>query len=513
MTAVQESISFEDLWPSIDAIKGFLIRGQERWLYNAVLNLPNDAVIVEIGSFLGRSTTAMAYACRGTNRQIYAVDTFKGNASDFVKGQNNVSWEGDDYLETFRKNLRNNGLLEHVVPLQGLSGDIGKEWDRTIDFLFIDGSHVYEDVVNDFELFSPWVKPGALIALHDVQPQWEGPYRAWVEVVRNRLINSGHFFSIAFGRPVRKQLPTEGKVHVIVPVHNRWNFTVQCLKSLTRQTVYERMQIHVVDDGSTDGTSERLATEFPDVNVIRGDGNLWWTGAVAKAIENLRPVFAENDYFLLVNNDALLSAETVEVLMCESVGLANKVGRASVAPIAVGEDSNAISTGWGPGTKPILTNFERQFDRMSNSQNKVAVKSLFGRCSLYPVEILHKISNFDAEAFPHYFGDTDFCLTAGKSGYHFYVTSGTCIRVKQNQDSTGSHHGFRKGPQPYRKVKENMTSIKSIDNVIFAWRYMVRHHHNKRFRNTFFVAWASIKQWTPIYNLRDMMGRVDRKNH
>ncbi len=494
--------AFSDIWPEIDAVKGFMIKGQERWLYNAVLNLPKDAVIVEIGSFLGRSTTAMAYACRGTQRKIYAIDTFQGNASDFIKGQNNILWEGDDYLETFRQNLRNNNLLEHVIPMQGLSGDVGQGWDKPIDFIFIDGSHVYEDVVNDFELFSPWVKNGCVIAFHDVQPQLDGPYRAWVNNIRNRLINTGHFFSIAYGQTFSNQPSLKGTVHVIVPVHNRWNFTVQCLKTLKNQTVYQRMRIHVVDDGSSDGTRERLSTDFPDVNVIEGDGNLWWTGAVAKAIDELKPLLSADDYFLLVNNDVLLSDETVEMLMRKSVTLSNKVGRASVAPIAIGEDSEAISTGWGPGTAPILNNFERQHNRMSASHNTMVVKSLFGRCSLYPVEILDGVNNFDAIKFPHYFGDTDFCLTAGKLGYSFYVISDTCIKVKESQESTGSHHEFRKGPQPYEKVKQNMTSIKSIDNVNFAWHYMNRHHHDKRFRNTLNIAWKSLRQWEPIYKLR-----------
>ena len=507
--ATQTKHYTDEIFPSIDAVKGFLIKGQERWLYNKVLSLPDDAVVVEIGSFLGRSTTAMAFACQGSKKTIYAIDTFKGNSSDFIKGENNISWEGDDYLETFCQNLRANNLLDHVTPLQGLSREIGKNWDKPIDFLFIDGSHVYEDVICDFELFGPWVKSGSFVALHDVQPQWEGPYKAWHDVVCGSLFNTGHFFSIAYGRSLN--VSCTNNVHVIVPVHNRWSLTAHCLRTLKQQTVYDCMRIYVIDDGSTDGTREKLAAEYPEVNIIDGDGNLWWTGAVAKALQIIKPTFASQDYFLLINNDALLSPETVEVLIRESKLLTGASGRASVAPIAIGEDCDAISTGWGPHTAPILNNFERQFDQIIKKQQSLKVESLFGRCSLYPVEILDKVNNFDADAFPHYFGDTDFCLTAGKLGYkNFYVTSSTCIKVNESKASTGSHYDFRKGPQSIKRVKENMTSIKSIDNLKYSWRYMSKHHYHTRFRKTLRVFWRSLSQWTPIYKLRETFRAIKK---
>jgi len=71
-------------------------------------------------------------------------------------------------------------------------------------------------------------------------------------------------------------------VYTIIPVHNRKEFTRNCLRSLQRQTVSDRLRIIVVDDGSEDGTDEMLAAEFPEVIVLRGDGNLFWTAAKQK---------------------------------------------------------------------------------------------------------------------------------------------------------------------------------------------------------------------------------------
>lgn len=57
---------------------------------------------------------------------------------------------------------------------------------RPVDFLFIDGDHRYEGVSRDFELYSPLVRRGGLIAFHDISPRstptTEGVARFWAEL-------------------------------------------------------------------------------------------------------------------------------------------------------------------------------------------------------------------------------------------------------------------------------------------------------------------------------------------
>jgi cephalosporin hydroxylase len=65
-------------------------------------------------------------------------------------------------------------------PVQELRQRLG---GLTVDFLFIDGDHTYEGVKRDFELFSPLVSAGGLIALHDVnESNWPGVIEFWNEV-------------------------------------------------------------------------------------------------------------------------------------------------------------------------------------------------------------------------------------------------------------------------------------------------------------------------------------------
>jgi hypothetical protein len=184
---------FNDIREKVEAIKGYMMEGQEEALFLLAKSLPDHAVIVEIGSFQGRSAVSMGYAIRGTKKRIYAIDTFQGNVGDFQ-----VSKKGQ-YVEGFLGNVSRNDLWPWIFPLRGLSHEVGRRWGTPIDFIFIDGSHAYEDVKLDYELFAPFVKTGGLIAFHDVVESWPGPLRLWNEI-KGDLSHTGNVHSLYWGR-------------------------------------------------------------------------------------------------------------------------------------------------------------------------------------------------------------------------------------------------------------------------------------------------------------------------
>lgn len=61
-------------------------------------------------------------------------------------------------------------------------------------------------------------------------------------------------------------------IYNIIPVFNRWQYTEACLLSLSRQ-VHRNFKVVVVDLGSTDGTSDAIAKNFPDFIVLNGDSS------------------------------------------------------------------------------------------------------------------------------------------------------------------------------------------------------------------------------------------------
>lgn len=63
------------------------------------------------------------------------------------------------------------------------------------------------------------------------------------------------------------------KIAVLLTCFNRKNKTLACLKSLFG--IIPNCHVYLVDDKSTDGTSEAIKQNFPQVKIIKGDGNLF----------------------------------------------------------------------------------------------------------------------------------------------------------------------------------------------------------------------------------------------
>ena len=73
-------------------------------------------------------------------------------------------------------------------------------------------------------------------------------------------------------------------INIIIPVFNRLKDTQNIIEDLRNQTTDERLEIYVINDGSSDGTAKWLQNQ-QDINVLNGNGFLYWAGAVNKAIK------------------------------------------------------------------------------------------------------------------------------------------------------------------------------------------------------------------------------------
>ncbi|MEG3838990.1 class I SAM-dependent methyltransferase [Microcoleus sp. herbarium14] len=301
-----QPVSYTTIQSAVEAIEGFMVPGQEEYLFNKVKSLSNDAVIVEIGSYKGRSTVAMSYACTGTNRKIYCIDTWDGNETDF---------SDRNFFKMWQENVEKNGLSQYVVPLRGYSHQILSQWEeltggQAIDFIFIDGFHQFLDVLKDYELSLPFVKDGGWIAFNDVVPTWPGSERVWHNIAKHRLLNHEysstlacgqknstafsstsspelpiHFFTIVLnGEPfieyhieVFKQLPYKWHWHIVEGVADLKHDTAWSLGNGGRITD----EIHS-KGRSNDGTTEyldELAQLYPEnVTVYRKPEGIFWEG-------------------------------------------------------------------------------------------------------------------------------------------------------------------------------------------------------------------------------------------
>lgn len=87
------------------------------------------------------------------------------------------------------------------------------------------------------------------------------------------------------------------RVDVIIPTHNGWTYLDHCLHALDRQT-FTDLRIIVVDDASTDGTSDRLRDGYPSITLLRLSQNVGLAAAVNRALE-----LSNSELVALLNND------------------------------------------------------------------------------------------------------------------------------------------------------------------------------------------------------------------
>lgn len=204
------------------------------------------------------------------------------------------------------------------------------------------------------------------------------------------------------------------KIYIVIPVHNRKEFTKNCLLSLRKQT-YQNFKTVIIDDGSTDGTAEMLANDFPEVQVIKGDGNLWWTAAtnlgVKYALEN------NADYVLTLNNDTI----AIEDFLEKMIYWADKTPNSLLGAFAIDADTKKPVYG-GEIINWKWANSKFLLDILPKEQwhGLHEVTHFPGRGLLIPIEVFKKIGFFDEKHFPHYAADYDFTHRAIRAGYRVY---------------------------------------------------------------------------------------------
>jgi GT2 family glycosyltransferase len=204
-------------------------------------------------------------------------------------------------------------------------------------------------------------------------------------------------------------------IHIVIPVFNRKEYTKACLESLQAQT-NRNFKVIIVDDGSTDGTEQMLREEFPDVDVLKGDGNLFWTAGVNMGIRHALKMGA--DTIMTMNNDIVVDEALIE----------NMYRWHKEKPDALlGALELDIETG-----KPIFggerldwmrSNIQQVLDVLPENERKGIhhVTHLPGRGLLIPRTIIEKIGLFDQDRFPHYIADYDYTHTARRAGFELYV--------------------------------------------------------------------------------------------
>jgi glycosyltransferase involved in cell wall biosynthesis/GT2 family glycosyltransferase len=198
---------------------------------------------------------------------------------------------------------------------------------------------------------------------------------------------------------------------VVIPVHGGLPLTVRCLDSLRNCDPLPVMVV-VVDDGSPDDTAAHLATHYPDVHVVPGDGNLWWGGATNVGCKYA--IERGADTLILLNNDNI---DLSENLLRELVRLLKERG-GCVGATTLMETSDGRRKIFGAGGvldwRGRGTILRRSGESFRESDSVTECDWLPGMALAFEADLFSRLGGIDAATFPQSRGDADFTLRARK---------------------------------------------------------------------------------------------------
>ena len=168
-------------WPNelrdVASIDGWLSRDGAVLLYDLARQVTKGC-IVEVGSYRGRSTVALARgAAAGNSPPIYAVEPHE----PFV-GVLGGEFGPEDRAAFFRNMVRT-GAYRQVRLLNISSEVVAPGWRQPVALLWLDGDHAYEGVRRDFDAWEPHLLPGCDVVLDDANDPELGPHRLVQELI------------------------------------------------------------------------------------------------------------------------------------------------------------------------------------------------------------------------------------------------------------------------------------------------------------------------------------------
>lgn len=250
----------------------------------------------------------------------------------------------------------------------------------------------------------------------------------------------------------------ELQIAILIPVFNGLDFTTKCIAGLNRQLhdlgkESSIFKIVVINDGSTDDTKEWILNNYPDTELVNGDGTLWWSGSInagcRHAFNSLgcnyvlwwnNDIEPDNEYF---RNILKIASETnSDTITGSKIYFADK-------PEVIWSMGGIFNTRTG---KKFITGYE-EVDSEKYNEN-IAAEWLPGMGTLIPRQIFEKIGFVNDKEFPQYHGDSDFTFRAHLAGIKIFVSPQ--LKIWNDKSNSGILHG-----NSYKKLRKSLFSIKS----------------------------------------------------
>lgn len=240
------------------------------------------------------------------------------------------------------------------------------------------------------------------------------------------------------------------KIYILLPVHNRKEITrgfVECLKAQT----FSDYHLILIDDGSTDGTTQMVRENITSVTILEGFGDWWWAGSLQQGINWLKKQKIDNNALVLFINDDV--SFFPDYLARAVTILNNNRGSLVLSRFLMQESNEIVETGVCADLQHLTFKIADKADQI----NCLSTRGLFA----YWEDILN-IGGFYPILLPHYLSDYEYSIRAHRKG--FKCVSSEDLLIIPNLETTGYHHIKKKN---FNSFLNDYFSKKSASNPIY----------------------------------------------
>ncbi|HBM84623.1 MAG TPA: hypothetical protein DD459_13220 [Halieaceae bacterium] len=247
-------------------------------------------------------------------------------------------------------------------------------------------------------------------------------------------------------------------VSIIVPVHNNYSTTENCLSSILAHTDGVSYEVLVADDASSDATTS-IASRMQNIRVVRQDQNLGFLHNCKRAAEE-----ATGQYLLFLNNDTAVCKGWLEPLVnqlkCNPyVGIA---GPKLLFPDGTLQEAGGIV--WNDGS---AWNYGRCDDPLKPEYEYVKeVDYISGACLMIRATLWHQLGGFDERFSPAYYEDTDLCFAVREAGFKVvYEPRSSVFHFEGVSNGTDIAKGVKRyQAENRRKFRDKWASVLDREN-------------------------------------------------
>ena len=250
----------------------------------------------------------------------------------------------------------------------------------------------------------------------------------------------GHLYGIIQERypSVTLQRSASPRVSIVIPVHNQFQTTYNCIESIAASKTDTSYQLILVDDLSSDETLFASVVFQGGLTIVRTVRNEGYVGAC-----NLGWHAATGENVLFLNNDTLVNDGWLDRLV-ETLDGDPRIGIVGSRLIfADGKLQEAGGIVWRDGT---AWNWGRDQDKMHPQFSFMRdVDYVSGAALMIRRSLLDKLGGFDTYYAPAYYEDTDICFRARAEGYRVVMQpASTIVHLEGQSNGTSTSSGLKR---------------------------------------------------------------------